>query len=350
MRRARQAMVEEGPRTPPSRDALFLAAHRFNEDAHAPVPTRRHARRDTAAQPDARPRAATSGPGRSHAGAHPARPEQSGPDPGNRGPDDARGAGARAGGAGSARGDRRTGWADSVRLELRFWGVPHAHARRPGAAGGKIWFTAEGAKVIGRYDPEARVVDWVLGTGQERTHMLVVFEDGKRVVTRNVNSATVTVIEARTVTPPGSGVPRVEWLETVIPVDRGPEGIDVSPDGHDAWVANAQDGTISLIDLEHKRLRGILSADVKGANRLKFTPDGKLVFVSTLSGPEVTVLRSLTGSVVKRVPVGHGAAGIVIQPDGARAYVACTPDDSVAVIDVRSLTVVGRIGAGGRPD
>ena len=83
---------------------------------------------------------------------------------------------------------------------------------------------------------------------------------------------------------------------------------------------------------------------------MKFTPDGKLVFVSTLSGPEVTVLSSLTGSVVKRVPVGHGAAGIVIQPDGARAYVACTPDDSVAVIDVRSLTVVGRIGAGGRPD
>src|SRR5947209_1670142 len=96
-------------------------------------------------------------------------------------------------------------------------------------------------------DPTTRAVDWVLGTGQERTNMLVVFGDGKRVVTSNVNSATVTVIEARTVTPPGSDVPRVEWLETVIPVDRGPEGIDVSPDGHDAWVANAQDGTISLI-------------------------------------------------------------------------------------------------------
>src|SRR5438552_17991582 len=65
--------------------------------------------------------------------------------------------------------------------------------------------------------------------------MLVAFGDGKRVVTSNVNSATVTVIDPRTVTPPGSDVPRVEWLETVIPVDRGPEGIDVSPDGHDAW-------------------------------------------------------------------------------------------------------------------
>ncbi len=223
---------------------------------------------------------------------------------------------------------------------------PHGLA----VAGGKIWFTAEGAKVIGRYDPEAHAVDWVLGTGQDRTHMLVVSEDGKRVVTTNVSSATVTVAEARTVTLPGSGAQRVEWVETVIPVDRGAEGIDVSPDGHEAWVANAQDGTISLLDLDKKRLRGTLVVDLKGANRLKFTPDGKLAFVSTLSGPEVTVLRRLTGAIEKRVLVGHGAAGIVLQPDGARAYVACTPDDSVAVIDVATLTVVGRIGAGGRPD
>ena len=213
---------------------------------------------------------------------------------------------------------------------------PHGLA----VAGGKIWFTAEGAKVIGRYDPAAHAVDWVLGTGQDRTHMLVVSADGKRVVTTNVSSATVTVAEART----GA------WVQTVIPVDRGAEGLDVSPDGHDAWVANAQDGTVSLIDLDKKRLRGILTVDVKGANRLKFTPDGRLAFVSTLSGPEVTVLNGVTGAVVKRVPVGHGAAGIVMQPDGARVYVACTPDDSVAVIDVRSLTVVGRIAAGGRPD
>jgi YVTN family beta-propeller protein len=50
------------------------------------------------------------------------------------------------------------------------------------------------------------------------------------------------------------------------------------------------------------------------------------------------------------VPVGHGAAGILIQPDGARVYVACTPDDYVAVIDVKSLSVVARIAAGRQPD
>lgn len=221
-------------------------------------------------------------------------------------------------------------------------------------AGGKIWFTAEAAKVVGRYDPRTHLVDLVLGTGQDRTHMLVVSADGMRIVTTNVSSGTVTVVEGRTVAlpfpPDADSEPRVEWTTTVIPVDRGPEGFDVSPDGRVAWVANAQDGTISIIDLRTKRLRGTLPADVRGANRLKFTPDGALVFVSTLRGPEVTVLRAKTGAVEKRVPVGHGAAGIVMQPDGARAYVACTPDDSVAVIDVHSLEVVGRIAAGGRPD
>ena len=39
-------------------------------------------------------------------------------------------------------------------------------------AGGKVWFTAEGAKVIGSYDPATKKVDWVLGTGQNRTHMI----------------------------------------------------------------------------------------------------------------------------------------------------------------------------------
>src|SRR5664279_75397 len=35
-------------------------------------------------------------------------------------------------------------------------------------AGGKVWFTAEAAKVIGSYDPMTKKVDWVLGTGQNR--------------------------------------------------------------------------------------------------------------------------------------------------------------------------------------
>lgn len=220
--------------------------------------------------------------------------------------------------------------------------------------GGKAWFTAEGAKAIGSYDPAARSVDWILGTGQNRTHMIYVSPDTKLIVTTNVSSGTVSMIEKASVGPPGQGgamnIPGGDWNETVVRVGRGSEGFDISPDGKEIWVANAGDGTVSIIDVASKQLTQTLAADVPGANRLKFTPDGKLALISSLRGPDVTVIDTATRKTVKRIAVGHGAAGILMQPDGARAFVACSPDGYVAVIDLHSLEVVGRIEAGHDPD
>jgi YVTN family beta-propeller protein len=133
-------------------------------------------------------------------------------------------------------------------------------------------------------------------------------------------------------------------------VGNGSEGFDVSPAGKEIWVANAGDGTVSIIDIASKQVTQTLAADVSGANRLKFTPDGKVVLISTLRGPEVTVIDAASRKTIKRIVVGHGAAGIVVQPDGARAFVACSPDGYVAVIDLHTMEVVGHIEAGQNPD
>lgn len=226
---------------------------------------------------------------------------------------------------------------------------------------GKLWFTAEAAKAIARYDPSTGKVDWIMGTGQNRTHMIYVFPGAQRIVTTNVNSATVTVLDhtdgpagVPASLPPGihrlPGPPGGDWNETVIPVGRGSEGFDISPDGKEAWVANAWDGTISIIDLNAKKVIATLDAQVRSANRIKFTPDGKLAFVSRLNGPDVAILDTATRKVIRRLPIGHGSAGILMQPDGARAYVSSGPEDSVAVIDLKTLQVVGRIHPGGNPD
>jgi YVTN family beta-propeller protein len=139
----------------------------------------------------------------------------------------------------------------------------------------------------------------------------------------------------------------------VIPVGSGAEGFDVSPDGKEIWVANAGDGTISIINIAAKSVTQTVAADTRGANRLKFTPDGKRVLVAGQAGANgaaLTVLDAASRNIVKRIAVGRGAAGIVMQPDGARAFVACSPDNNVAVIDLATLEVVGRIDAGGNPD
>jgi len=239
---------------------------------------------------------------------------------------------------------------------------------------GKVWFTAEAAKAIGSYDPEAGKIDWILGTVQNRTHMLYVFPGSRRILTTNVNSATVTILDKTEGReggpppgmplgmppgmPPGGGSPPAgqppmgapppmppppggDWQLTVIPVGRGSEGFDVSPDGKEAWVANAQDGTISVIDLGAKKVVETLAANVPGANRLKFTPDGKLVLVTP--GSALVILDAATRKEVKRLPNVHGSGGIQMQPDGARAYVACGRDGYLAVIDLKTLEMVGHV-------
>ncbi len=69
-----------------------------------------------------------------------------------------------------------------------------------------------------------------------------------------------------------------------------------------------------------------------------------------MSGPNVSIIDAATRAVVKRVKVGRGAAGIQMQPDGSVVYVACTPDDYVAIIDLKSLEVTGHLDAGKQPD
>ncbi len=218
--------------------------------------------------------------------------------------------------------------------------------------GGKLWFTVEGSKAIGSYDPATQKVDWILGTGQNRTHMIYVFDDLKHIVTTNVSSGTVSMIEK---TPPHSGGgppgPRGgDWDETVVKVGNGSEGFDVSPDGKEIWVANAQEGTISIIDVASKKVVDTLNANVQSANRLKFTPDGAHVLISGLRLGNVVVLDAHTRKAIKQIKVGHGAAGIQMQPDGARAFVACSPDNYVLVIDLKSLEVTGKIDVGAEPD
>lgn len=229
--------------------------------------------------------------------------------------------------------------------------------------GGKVWFTAEAAKAIGSYDPATQKVDFILGTGQNRTHMVYMFDDLQHIVTTNVSSGTVSMIEKlppRTGggpppgmqgPPPGPmGPPGGDWNETVIKVGNGSEGFDVSPNKKEIWVANAQDGTISIIDLASKKVIDTLNANVQSANRLKFTPDGAQVFVSGLRMDHVAVFDAATRKNTKDIQVGHGAAGIQMQPDGSRAYVAATPDNYVAVIDLKTLEVVGKIEVGVEPD
>jgi DNA-binding beta-propeller fold protein YncE len=224
--------------------------------------------------------------------------------------------------------------------------------------GGKVWFTAEGSKSIGRYDPTTAKVDWIMGTGQGRTHMIYITPDGKRIYTTNVESGTVSIFEnilvPPTVTPTGAMMPgakpRMDWIHTIIPVAKGCEGFDVSVNGQELWTATPIDGKLFIVDLASKTVSHTIYAKVVGANRLKFTPDGKRVLISSLRTGDIVIYDTQSHGEVMRVNVGHGAAGILMDTQVNRAFIGCTADDYVAVLDLKTLKVTDHIDVGGRPD
>jgi YVTN family beta-propeller protein len=99
---------------------------------------------------------------------------------------------------------------------------------------------------------------------------------------------------------------------------------------------------------------------VKGANRLKFTPDGKLVLISGLgarpgsndgSGAgNVEIVDAATQKEIKSFDLGGGSGGILIVPDGSKVYIAVSQKNKIVAIDLKELKVIGEIPTGKNPD
>ena len=209
-------------------------------------------------------------------------------------------------------------------------------------ADGKVYFTAEVNRLVGRYDPQSNQVDWMLGTGQAGTHMVLVSPDGSRMYTSNIGSNTISVIER--------GANPNAWNATVVPVGRGPEGFDLSPDGRELWAAHSQDGGVSIVDLGGKTVTQTLDLKTKRSNRLKFTPDGKTVVISDLEAGDLVIVDAASRKETKRLALGRMPEGILIAPDGAKAYVAVAGEGYVAVVDLKTFEVTRKIETGKGPD
>lgn len=208
----------------------------------------------------------------------------------------------------------------------------------------QVYFTVEGSKAIARFDPALGKVAWILGVGQNRDHMLFVTTDEQRIFTSDVNSDTISIFEH------DKGADVSGWRQNLIPVGKGPEGFAVSPGGKELWAANSHDGTVSVIDVAAKKVIQTFDLQTKFANRVQFTPDGRQVLISDLGTGDLVVVDSNTRQAIKRIGLGHGAAGILIPPDGARAFVAVSRDNYIAVLDLKTLAVTGRIDTGVGPD
>ena len=207
--------------------------------------------------------------------------------------------------------------------------------------GGKLYFSAEADKKIARYDPATDTIDWQFETGQATTHMVLPTRDGKTIFTSNIGGDSVSAIQQG-----GDGV----WTQTVIPVGKGPEGIDLAPNGREVWSAHSRDGGVSIIDVGSKKVVQTIAIGTKRSNRIKLTPDAKFAVVSDIDTGEVVVLDAPARKVIAHIPVGKSPEGILMPATGGLAYVAVNGDNVIAVIDLKTWQVTKKISTGIGPD
>lgn len=205
-------------------------------------------------------------------------------------------------------------------------------------AGGKVYFTCETNRLIARYDPAADKVDWLMGTGQDTSHMLAVTPDQKKIYTANIRSASITSFDF-SVQPS---------TITQIPIGPNPEGMDLSPGGKEVWTAHRNSGEISVVDTATRK---VSTFNVGGdPYRVKLTPDGKRALVSNPKDGELIVVDAVTCKEIKRIPVEGMPAGITVSPDGKQAFVTTIQANGIAVINLESLSVTGKVETGKGPD
>ncbi|MQY25989.1 hypothetical protein [Nocardia aurantia] len=142
----------------------------------------------------------------------------------------------------------------------------------------------------------------------------------------------------------GNSPLRVTGVDTV---GHSPWGVGVDADTRTAFVTNADDNTITTIDLD-TGATGTLPAAAK-PTAVAVDQAGHLAYVTNALARSVSVIDTRTVQFTATVQVGAGPYGIALDRTGRTAYVSNFDEDSVSVIDTRRRVVTATVRVGGHP-
>lgn len=142
------------------------------------------------------------------------------------------------------------------------------------------------------------------------------------------------------------------------PAVQGARGVDVTPDGSRICVTqyyHIGGGVFaSRLAIVNATTYAVTQVNIEAAGAdtpagVIVTPDGSRAYVTNNGSDNVSVVNLTTLAVIATIPVGNNPAGIAVTPDGSRVYVANYGSDSVSVISTATNTVINTFPVGGGP-
>lgn len=239
-------------------------------------------------------------------------------------------------------------------IDLGEYTRPHGIVFMPDAR--RVLVTAEGARKLLQVDVYLGVVDKVMPTGQITSHMLTYDTRGRRAYVANMGSGSVSLVD----------VNHGELLAFKMS-GAGAEGIALSDNGHDLWVTNRGEDTVSLFDARYLRL--LQKIPVTGFPiRAEVMPGRDTVLVSSARSGTLSLIDTRTREVSRVVDLRLQAQaqpgtlladqfaassipiGIEIAPDGERVWIAHAGIDRIQELETGDWTQTRLLSTGREPD
>src|SRR5947207_3408313 len=161
----------------------------------------------------------------------------------------------------------------------------------------------------------------------------------------NERSGDVSVIDGATADKSADGVGMIDPVARKL-IDRwhvgsDPEQLAISKDGKFAFIANEDDASALIVDLNSGQPRGKVkvSAEPEG---VAVNPINGEVYVTCEEKGEVFAIDPGQQRVIAKIDTGGRPRCVAFSLDGSRAYAACESGGYIAVIDARSHKLLSK--------
>lgn len=222
-------------------------------------------------------------------------------------------------------------------IELGQYVAPHGIVFLPGDS--LVAVTSEGSNNVVIVHVATGAIRKAIGTNFPGSHMIGVTRDGTRGYTSNGRGNSVSELDLR------NGTFLRSWE-----VPAAPEAINVTPDGKEVWVGSNNTGRIVVINVSTGQ-QTTAAEGVSWPYRVLYSPDVKTVIIPDLRNHEVRFIERESKKEISRISLpGEGPQGITITPDGKYIFLSLSTQSKVAIIDMKTRTVVGHLAAGNTPD
>ena len=149
--------------------------------------------------------------------------------------------------------------------------------------------------------------------------------------------------------PDAPEVPKIDTLETLMDVGRGPVQLALKPDGGELFVSNSLSDTISEVVTSKDDVGGAYAMGDDPVRGL-VSSDNAMLYIANFRSQWVTVYAPDDGRRIGSIHVGDGPSALALSSNGLFLFVVDTRSGDIAVARTDTLSLLTMLPAGRAPN